>query len=1003
VSFDSCFLNVSLTTPSYSNLLINMASNAASRQNNVPFGGGNSRYNLAGQTARQTLQAKGWTFTDLELDNTAPTTWDVGIQTTAANQTFGIVINGTSPNITVDWGNGLVETFTTTGNKTRTYATAGNYTVKISGSFGANGNIELGITGSERARVVSTSEIPTILGLTSMRASFLETSLTSIPANLFANNTAITSFQDCFAGCTSLTTIPATLFANNTAVINFTYCFNACTSLTTIPANLFANNTAVTSFGVCFFGCTSLTSIPAGLFDNNTAVTSFDACFSGVTLTTTSYSNLLINMASNATSRQNNVPFGGGNSRYNLAGQTARQTLQAKGWTFTDLGFESLFFKILNVGNNICEPLSSNCFKITNVGTNICAANPTNCIKINDVRTPFPPPPNNLTATNITLTSFTVNWNSVSTATSYHLDISTNPTFTTNLPAYNNLTINGTSQSVIGLIPGATYYIRVRSVNARGTSDNSGTLTQTTLSEAPAAPNTPTATNVTQTSFTANWNSVVGATSYRIDVSTTSNFSTNLAGYNDLTVNSTSQSVTGLTANTIYYIRVRATNGIGTSSSSSTLIQTTLSNILLPPSSLSTSNATQTSFTLSWNPVAGATSYRVDISTSPTFETNLSQYNNLSVLNSFLNVIGLTPATTYYMRVRTVNSGGTSSSTSPLTQATASGPPPAPTMLTAIDITQTSFTANWNSVVGATSYRIDVSTSLTFATNLIGYNNLIVSGTSQSITGLTAGTTYYVRVRAVSNGGESGNSSTLIQTTLNINIPAAPTNLNYRDLYGSYFTLLWDLDGSSWLPGTSLEHFILDVSPNINFSSFVNNYQNRIVTNYDDLSFSSFASLQITGLNLNTNYYARLKTVVSYNGNIVTSDNSSTLSLKTLPLNGIHFKIDNSTVTRTVNMPIQENLYANERYTIPLMFDPAFASGAIQSGFNLQNLALSIRNIIDEDSFGTAILGFTGTRFHLLTDDGNSEIQNYGLNWIFIPALENKIPTDELAASAKVR
>jgi hypothetical protein len=46
-------------------------------------------------------------------------------------------------------------------------------------------------------------------------------------------------------------------------------------------------------------------------------------------------------MASNAASRQNNVSFGGGNSRYNLAGQTAKQTLEAKGWTFTDLGLES--------------------------------------------------------------------------------------------------------------------------------------------------------------------------------------------------------------------------------------------------------------------------------------------------------------------------------------------------------------------------------------------------------------------------------------------------------------------------------------------------------------------------------------------------------------------------------------------------------------------------------------------------------------------------------------
>jgi hypothetical protein len=408
---------------------------------------------------------------------TPPPTWDVGIQTANPSETFSVnIYSGTSPNIRIDWGDGTVETFTTTGTKTRTYATAGNYTVKISGGFTSNGNIRLGNTSIEGARVKSTSVIPTIPGLTSFDNTFSSctslssipaglfdnntavtsfvstftsctslssipaglfdnntavtsfgstftscTSLTSIPSTLFANNTAVTNFFGTFGSCTSLTSIPSTLFANNTAVTNFVSTFNSCTSLTSIPSTLFANNTAVTSFGntftsctsltsipstlfanntavtnfvstffICnsltsipsglfanntavtdFFGtfssCTSLTSIPSGLFDNNTAVTSFVSTFTSctsltsipstlfanntavtnfgntfvaVTLTTTSYSNLLINMASNAASRKNNVQFGGGNSKYNTNGQTARNTLIAKNWTFIDGGLE---------------------------------------------------------------------------------------------------------------------------------------------------------------------------------------------------------------------------------------------------------------------------------------------------------------------------------------------------------------------------------------------------------------------------------------------------------------------------------------------------------------------------------------------------------------------------------------------------------------------------------------------------------------------------------------
>ena len=103
--------------------------------------------------------------------------------------------------------------------------------------------------------------------------------LTSIPGNLFANNTDVTDFTSCFRGCSRLTSIPENLFATNTAVTNFNYCFMGCSGLTSIPGNLFANNTAVTSFSGCFDDCSGLTSIPENLFANNTVVTNFGACF----------------------------------------------------------------------------------------------------------------------------------------------------------------------------------------------------------------------------------------------------------------------------------------------------------------------------------------------------------------------------------------------------------------------------------------------------------------------------------------------------------------------------------------------------------------------------------------------------------------------------------------------------------------------------------------------------------------------------------------------------
>ena len=93
-----------------------------------------------------------------------------------------------------------------------------------------------------------------------------------------------TTLASGFTNCTELTSIPANLFSNCTAVTNFRWTFSNCWELTSIPENLFSNNTAVTDFSWTFSGCTGLTgSIPANLFNNNTAVTDFSWTFANCT------------------------------------------------------------------------------------------------------------------------------------------------------------------------------------------------------------------------------------------------------------------------------------------------------------------------------------------------------------------------------------------------------------------------------------------------------------------------------------------------------------------------------------------------------------------------------------------------------------------------------------------------------------------------------------------------------------------------------------------------
>ena len=81
------------------------------------------------------------------------------------------------------------------------------------------------------------------------------------------------------------------------------------------------------------------------------------------------------------------------------------------------------------------------------------------------------------------------------------------------------------------------------------------------------------------------------------------------------------------------------------------------------------------------------------------------------------------------------------------------------------DITDTSFTANWGRVAGATGYILDVSTSFEFGTFVEGYHDLAVDGAFQSVEGLTPNTQYFYRVRATNDNVTSLTSNVIGVTT----------------------------------------------------------------------------------------------------------------------------------------------------------------------------------------------------------------------------------------------
>jgi hypothetical protein len=521
--------------------------------------------------------------------------------------------------------------------------------------------------------------------------------------------------------------------------------------------------------------------------------------------------------------------------------------------TFTNFlpGFENLTVSQLSKGLSGLDPSTTYYYQVRAVNDAGASTN-SNMITVTTSAAALAAPVA-LAANTISATAFMTGWNAVGTATGYQLDVSADE-FVTYIPGYKSRSVTAISEGVIGLSAQVQYKYRVRAVGAGGTSENSNVITVTTPLNAPLAPVATAATSITASSFTATWNASANATGYKLDVST-DNFVTFIAGYSGKSLAATTDVLSGLVEGKSYQYRVRATNAGGSSVNSNVVVAVTAF-LPQPPEVTTASAITTNSFTANWNTVGGATSYKLDVS-ADNFVNFVAGYNDKTVANIFDAVTGLDPSTDYQYRVRTVSATGTSANSS-IVDVTTLSPTNPTTANPATAITATGFTANWTSVSGATSYRLDVSLD-NFVTNLIGYSDKTISGTSEVVTGLSPSTLFKYRVRVVDVNGTSVNSNEVSVTTAAL--PVAPEAVAATAITISGFTANWNAVGGA----TS---YRLDVSSD-NFITFVSGYDDKTV---------STTSSPVTGLALNTGYKYRVR-AVNANG---TSLNSNIIDVTTL-------------------------------------------------------------------------------------------------------------------------
>jgi hypothetical protein len=507
-------------------------------------------------------------------------------------------------------------------------------------------------------------------------------------------------------------------------------------------------------------------------------------------------------------------------------------------------------------------------------------------------------------ATSISASGFTSNWNTSATATGYKVDVATNNTFST-LVITNADVSSGTSYAASGLNASTSYSYRVRAYNAAGTSANSNSIDVTTSAAAvvpPAATTANAASSITATGFTASWAAAATATGYRLDVSTSPTFASFVGVYNNYdATNVTSLNVSGLTGGTTYYYQVRAYNSGGSSTNSNSISVITTA---AAPVAAAATNLAQVSFSANWAVATTATSYKLDVSTSPTFATFVSGFNNLDVgTATTYSVTGLTAGTVYYYQVRANNASGISANSNAITVTTIPlAPTAAPTALTATQIKATTIALSWNAVTSTfpIDYYLDVATDAAFTTfapinSTTSYNNTNVFGvTTYTVTALVAQTTYYIRIRANNTGG-NGPYSTVLKVSTILETPLSPATAAASASTTTGFT-------ANWIASASATGYYLDVATESLLVNFVSGFHN--------LDVSSVVTYPVTGLTPNTTYYYQVRaynsigTSASNAAITATTLKNNDATLKTLLIGGISYpSFSSATTTYNIGYP----------------------------------------------------------------------------------------------------
>lgn len=410
--------------------------------------------------------------------------------------------------------------------------------------------------------------------------------------------------------------------------------------------------------------------------------------------------------------------------------------------------------------------------------------------------------------------------------------------------------------NITGLNAHTKYYVRAYATNSKGTAYGEE-VNFTTSANKPTV-STGSVTNITTTTATGSGNVINdgGSSVTERGLCWSTHHEPTINGTHIMAGEGTGEftaAMNNLAANTTYYVRAYATNGAGTSYGDEVEFAT-LSVSVPSVITASVTNIGQTTATGGGNVISSGgeivTERGICWSTShnPTISGS-HQGNGTGTGNYTVNMTGLNPNTTYYVRAYAINSQGIAYGEE-VNFKTGAISQPSVTTNNVTNSTQTTATCGGNvtSDGGATVTVRGVCWSTSPNPTVNGSHTTNGSGTgnfTSNITGLTQNTTYYVRAYATNSAGTSYGEQKTFTTTVNNTVPTVTTN-NMSNITQTTATCGGNVTNDGGNPVTAR-----GVCWSTNSNPTISNSHTTNGT-----GTGSFTS-NITGLTANTTYYVR--------------------------------------------------------------------------------------------------------------------------------------------------